>query len=454
MLSCDTAVALGTATADGSVIFAKNSDRSVNECQVLSHYPRTRHAAGSALRCQYIEIPQVEQTWEVIGSRPYWLWGFEMGVNEWGVAIGNEAVYSREPDEEPALLGMDLVRLGLERARTADEALAVITDLLERYGQGGSCEATYFRTYHNSYIIADPKGAWVLETAGWRWVAQRVRDRASISNVLSLRGEWDAASEDLVEHAIAQGWATAGEPFDFVAAYQDPTVDLPPRECRFVRGREVLQGYDEPITVEAMKRWLRDHGDGDLPTGEQELPTICMHLSATRAGETAAAMVAHLRPDRPRELAVTCWTAFGSPCLSVFRPTYPFAVGLPEELDRGDARYSPDSPWWIFERLQRMVAQAPTTASTVRDAFAELEQTFCQEAAATEAAAQQLLERGERDAALRLLRDLVDSTTTRSIALAQQLTEEMAPAAAAAALPAIVEAWSGPNEKAALPPLP
>ena len=107
----------------------------------------------------------------MIGSRPYWLWGFEMGVNEWGVTIGNEAVLSREPYEEAGLIGMDLVRLGLERGRTADLAVRIIGNLVERYGQGGSCEASGFRTYHNSFIVADPTSAWIVETMGHRWVA-------------------------------------------------------------------------------------------------------------------------------------------------------------------------------------------------------------------------------------------------------------------------------------------
>ena len=64
-------------------------------------------------------------------------------MNEWGVAIGNEAVWSREEEErENGLLGMDLVRLGLERSKTAYEALHVITDLLKTYGQGGNASVT------------------------------------------------------------------------------------------------------------------------------------------------------------------------------------------------------------------------------------------------------------------------------------------------------------------------
>lgn len=63
------------------------------------------------LQCTYIQIPQVERTHAVILSKPAWMWGAEMGANDHGVCVGNEAVWTREaitPGE--ALLGMDLVR--------------------------------------------------------------------------------------------------------------------------------------------------------------------------------------------------------------------------------------------------------------------------------------------------------------------------------------------------------
>jgi secernin len=448
-LSCDTSVVVGTATCDESVIFAKNSDRAANECQPLTHVPRRRHRPGALARCQYIAVPQVTETWEVIGARPYWLWGFETGVNEWGVAIGNEAVLSREPYEEQALIGMDLVRLGLERGRAAVEAVRVIGALVEEYGQGGSCEATSFRTYHNSFIVADPTTAWIVETAGRRWVARQVRDRAAISNLYTIRQEWDAASPGVAEHAQAQGWT--GDPCDFAAAYQDPAADLRPRACRLDRARAILGGQQAPATVHDMQALLRDHYGADLAGGQGELPSICMHVAPGRAGETASALVAHLRPGQPRELTATVWTAFGSPCLSVFRPVYPFAVGLPAGLDRGGATYDPDSPWWIFERLQRLVVQAPALAPVVRGAFGRLEAQFREEAAATETGAAARLAAGDRAGALRLLRDLVNDTTARAIAVARTLTAELAERAAAQADPAALAVWSDLNAAAGLP---
>lgn len=437
--SCDTSVVLPPSTSDGQVIFAKNSDRSVDECQPLRHVPRASHHAGATVRTQYLELPQVEQTWEMIGSAPWWLWGFETGVNEWGVAIGNEAVQTREPTHERALIGMDLVRLGLERARTAREAVDVIGALVERYGQGGSCEADRYRTYQNSFIIADATSAWILETAGHRWVATEVRERGAIGNLLTIDEPWDAGSDGVREHAEAMGWWR--ESGGFAAAYQDPETDLTTRSCRLDRARALLGEYRQGVGIRDMMAVLQDHDGGDLPAGPAPLPSICMHANPAFEGETASGMVVEIRPDRPALLATTIWTAFGSPCLSVFRPVYPVRVGLPERLGIGGERFDPASPWWVFERLQRMVARAPGSAGFVRTAFGDLQRAFFEETGVAERRAAAQLAAGDESAAVGTLRALVEDTSDRAIALAEQLTLELPHRPEYIPIPELVAYW-------------
>ncbi len=124
----------------------------------------------------------------VLLFKPDWIWGAEMGVNEHGVAIGNEAVFTRTKKEKAGLIGMDLLRLALERADSAQSAAEVIVDLLAQYGQGGNCGYSKDFRYDNSFLIVDPTGALVLETAGRSYAAVPVSETAAISNRLTIRG--------------------------------------------------------------------------------------------------------------------------------------------------------------------------------------------------------------------------------------------------------------------------
>lgn len=98
-------------------------------------------------------------------------------------------------------------RLGLERANTAEEAVDVITSLLEKYGQGGPCsELDDSHFYHNSFLIADTKEAWVLETSGKLWAAEKnVTGYRNISNGLTIGTKIDKHSQGLLEKAKGMG---------------------------------------------------------------------------------------------------------------------------------------------------------------------------------------------------------------------------------------------------------
>ena len=376
---CDTLVALGNSTEDGSVIFGKNSDRDPNEAQVLRYFPRMEHSEGETVKCTYIEIPQVPETYEVVLSCPYWIWGAEMGVNEFGVAIGNEAVWSKEPYRETGLLGMDLLRLALERAETARKALKVIVELIEKYGQGGSANPNFQLMYHNSFIIADPREAWVLETADKYWVAEKVRDVRSISNCYTIGERWDLASPGLVEHAVEKGWCESRKDFNFAGCYGDREMEsIAMAAGRLARSMNLLRENKGRINVELMMDFLRDHGGGGWDPWTQEKATICMHAGPGVVSNTAGSYVGHLTDEEHLH-----WFApSSSPCISLYIPVYMGGVGVPEELNRGEGKYSEDSPWWVHEKLARMIHMKGYSrlAGEVRAEIEPLQKRFLDEA--------------------------------------------------------------------------
>lgn len=358
---CDTFVATGEATADGTVILAKNSDRHPNEAHVLEHVPPARHEPGASVRCTHVDIPQAAKTHEVLLSRPFWTWGCEMGMNGRGVAIGNEAVFTREPyEKDDGLLGMDLARLALERGATAREALTVTVDLLEAHGQGGNHGLLAPQFYHNSFLIADPHEAWVLETAGQFWVASRVRGVRSISNGLTIGREWDLAGPGVVEHAIERGWCTSEADFHFARCYSDSLyTTFNGCRARQRRSTELLEAQDGRITVESMMAALRDHGEEAIddaswdPSRGWLVDTLCVHagFGPTRPVQSTGAMVAHLAADLP-----TCWlTGTSATCTSIFKPVYPGGAGLPDLGPQPGSSPDDGSLWWTHERLHRAV---------------------------------------------------------------------------------------------------
>ncbi len=351
-LSCDTMVALAPATTAGVTLFAKNSDRPALEAQPLRQFPRREYPAGETLRTQYLEIPQVAATAATIGSQPHWLWGFEHGLNEHRVAIGNEAIFTKQYPADVGLLGMDLVRLGLERGRTADEALEVITDLVERYGQGGAPYEDLDFRYNNSFIICDPSQAWIVETSGHHWVARRAQEVDSISNEPCIAADWERKSDGVEGFAAENGWADGEGHFDFQAAYRDrETVPPVVSAGRLRQSRAILGDTRGHVTPARLRSTLRDHYGraafaADDPSQESYY-SICMH--ADPSGTTTASIIAQLPAD-PGRIPVY-WASLATPCTSSFLPLFIDGT-IPKDLGRATGEATPDSPWWQFKALQ------------------------------------------------------------------------------------------------------
>jgi len=324
---CDTMVRV----EPDRVLFAKNSDRDANEAQLLDWQPARNFAADARVRCTWIEIPQARATHAVLLSRPYWMWGAEMGANEYGVVIGNEAVFTRRPVSETGLTGMDLLRLALERSASAEQAVDVLLALLREHGQGGGCghESRSFR-YHSSFLVADPGGAFVVETADREAQTERVQGARSISNGLTL------------------------EPFRSKLA--DP-VRTRVADADSRRGRtQAAAGRASGLADLAAA--LRDHGEGRIGpryaalNGAMGAP--CVHAGGLIASsQTTASWISELRAGGVRHFA----TATGSPCTALFKPVEvatPLDLG-PEPDDQADA----DTLWWRHERFARRVLREP-----------------------------------------------------------------------------------------------
>jgi dipeptidase len=339
---CDT---VAVVPEHGPVWFAKNSDREPNELQLIEC--DTGDAAQTAPRGWPVEPPSEQ----AILSRPAWMWGAEIGVNERGVAIGNEAVFTRFPVPKEGRSGMEFLRIALGVSRTADDALDLLIDLTERFAQGGRMghRNRTFR-YNSSFIVADPSTAWVFETAGNLWAAKRIHGVATISNALTIEDDFDRIHTGAYRVARKRGWVKSASAFSFAAAFSDPMISkLAGASVRRACTKRSLDGVREPNTRDFI-RALTDHG-GMEPTQGWRGMSPCAHASwvpTRHAQQTTSSLIARLAPAGPMVWA----TGTSSPCLSVFKPV-PFDAELFPLHAIADERYDPKRLWWAHETLHR-----------------------------------------------------------------------------------------------------
>jgi secernin len=352
---CDTIVALPASVARRTMLFGKNSDRQRNEAQTVELFTAAEYASGSTLRCTYMTLPQVRRTHQVLLCRPFWVWGAEMGANEHGVAIGNEAMHARSPSPAiPALTGMDLVRLALERAHTAAEAIETIAALLEAHGQGGNCGHIAPSYYNNGFIIADATEAFVMETVDREWLVERVEDVRALSNTYSIQHKVHRASSGLRRLMREFGWRGEKNP-SYAQVIADPQREhIGNAAGRYACGTSLLRLRSGELEVADMMSILRDHGRGDeyhsawrsTDAGER---TLCMHAGDNEhRGQTVGSLVSELKPR-----ACVHWvTGTAAPCMSIFKPVLMDAP-LPPHGVRPTDHFDRSSLWWRHERLHR-----------------------------------------------------------------------------------------------------
>ncbi|MBC7814375.1 MAG: C69 family dipeptidase, partial [Burkholderiales bacterium] len=360
---CDSFVALPPATINKTTIFAKSADCQINEAHALVHYPRRSHIPGEALRATHRVIPQAAETYEVIMSKSFWTWGAEIGVNEYGVSIGNEAVFTTLQKQETAegLMVIDMLRIGLERGKSARAAVDAIVAVLEAFGQGGNCELTGNSHFDGSYLITDPNEAWILETAGRQWAARKLTDSVgSISNVLSI-DKWDISS--LTER---HNWANSYTEEDIV-----PKIGSRERQACAYNGLAASRGN---VSVKTFFNVLRQHDDGYDPATAPAHTNICLHAgpSEYRQWQACGAMVTEVG-----EQGIIAWaTATSGNCVSIFKPLF-LGIELPDTGPYPTEHYDPRSLWWKHELLhRRAMAGFDDVVPEIRRDFDALEDEF------------------------------------------------------------------------------
>ncbi|TGK87746.1 peptidase C69 [Leptospira noumeaensis] len=357
---CDTSLATEKFTSTQKRIFSKNSDREPNEAQSILHLPRMEYGKGSTVRTTYIEIPQNPITYEVFLSKPFHMWGAEMGVNEFGLCIGNEAVFTnlKIKKQNNGLTGMDLIRLALERCKSAKDGLFLITELLETYGQdacGGYENRSFF--YHNSFIIADRTDGYVLETADRYWVAKKIDSFYAISNGLTIGSDFEYSSSNLIDKLKVK----QGKEFSFKNHFSDHfyTYMSHCKERRKLHEKtaENLEKINTHYTIKQAMETLKTHPieTDEFEPSSSSMKSLCLHATglATPNQTNGSLIVEWDTSETNQDPLRIFYTGTSSPCLSLFKP---FFFGTKNFIDSSslisNSTYS-ETLWWLHESVAR-----------------------------------------------------------------------------------------------------
>ena len=396
------------ASTDGSVMCTYSAD-DYGMFQNLCHYPAARHPKGT-MRQVYDwdtnayngQIPESPVTYNVIGN-----------INEYQVTIAETTFGGREEmvDSTGTLDYGSLIYIGLQRSRTAREAIEVMTTLAERYG---------YNSYGETFTICDPDEAWIMEMMGCGpgsksvvWVAVRIPDNAICAHANQSRiRKFDRKDKDnvmysknVVSFARSKGWYDGTDAdFDFCSTYAAPDFGGR-RWCearvwsffnRFAKGMDKYVPYAEGQSpnAEPMPLWIvperklsladleaamRDHYEGtpfaldkpgDIGGGIWQMPyrptpleyevdgQKCFNERPISTQQAGFVFVSQMRSWLPRQIGGVLWFANDDANMVPFTPIYCCVNKPPHCYDTPGAdavTFSPDNAFWIQNWVSNMV---------------------------------------------------------------------------------------------------
>ncbi|MCL6003261.1 MAG: hypothetical protein M1556_06445 [Candidatus Thermoplasmatota archaeon] len=325
---CDTVCSLkGNNSDPRTSMFGKNSDRDPNEIQVVEFYPRM--VRNGKVRTTYIEVEYEGKTNAVVLSRPRWMWGAEMGVNERGVVAGNEAIFAPPKNRDKRLLGMDLLRLGLEKGADASSVANTIIEYLKTYGQGGSNDQSKEEYYNNLFLISDLKEAFELTVIGKEYLLKKTGSYHSVSNRIS---ESDKDGNEVVK---------VSPQFSYRQDYLYTKLGRGAERFRFTS--QALEDKSRNVQLQDIFRVMRHHDGSWSHPRMGTNRDVCMHAGPlSRRFQTVNSVVVETT-----ERGIVIWSTFSSnPCISLYKPVLFSGTGL--------IGLSYNSDYWLkSERIHR-----------------------------------------------------------------------------------------------------
>ncbi len=404
IFSCTNFLIGKKASTDGSTMISYSAD-SYNLYGELYHWPAKQYSPGEMLKVyewdtgKYLgEIPQVLQTYNVIGN-----------MNEHQLAIGETTFTGRTELSDPSGI-MDygsLIYITLQRAKTAREAITVMTDLVNEHG--------YYST-GESFSIADPNEVWIMELIGKGaenkgavWVAVRIPDDCVSAHANHARiqqfplddPENCIYSPDVITFAREKGYFT-GEDKDFSFAQTYAPIDF--GALRFCEARvwsffnhvnkdmaqyvtyakgettDPMPLYikpDKQLSMRDVQNFMRDHYEGteldwsnEFGAGPFNSPYRWSPLTFTvdsveycnerpiSTQQTGFSFVSQSRAWLPNEIGGVLWFGVDDAAQSVYYPVYVGNTTVPESMKVGNGdllNFTWDSSFWIHNWVSNMV---------------------------------------------------------------------------------------------------